>query len=96
MDLKPAKSDIPPNPHMIASHSDITVTGAELEKLVNNNYVEEIDMAYIDRGDPPSWDYSKTDFTTDGQWHTLNLRSIVPEGASLVHLRVGGCYSLCQ
>ena len=44
--------------------------------------------SYVDRGDPASWDYSKADLTTDGQWHTLDLSSIVPEGATLVHLKI--------
>lgn len=43
---------------------------------------------YVDRGDPSSWDFSKTDFTTDGEWHILNLSSIVPEGTTIVHLSV--------
>lgn len=47
-------------------------------------------VSYSDRGDPSSWDFSKTDFSTDGAYHTLDLSSIVPEGASLVHLLVHG------
>lgn len=43
---------------------------------------------YTDRGDPTSWDFSKTDFSTDGQWHVLDLSSIVPEGATVVHLKI--------
>lgn len=45
-------------------------------------------VSYNDRGDPSSVDFSKTAFTTDGQWHTLDLSSIVSEGATLVHLLV--------
>lgn len=52
------------------------------------NIIPSGTTGYVDRGDPSSWDYSKTDFTTDGQWHVLNLSSIVPEGATVVHLSV--------
>lgn len=43
---------------------------------------------YIDRGDPSSVDFSKTDFTIDGYWHVLDLSNIVPEGATLIHFSV--------
>ncbi len=45
-------------------------------------------VSYNDRGDPSSVDFSKTDFTTNGEWHVLNLSGIVPEGATLVHLLI--------
>lgn len=44
--------------------------------------------AYNDRGDLPSYDFSKTDFTKDGEWHVLNLSDKVPEGTTLIHLGV--------
>ena len=44
---------------------------------------------YTDRGDPSSYDFSKTDFTTDGEWHVLDLSVLVPEGTTLVHLLIG-------
>lgn len=46
-------------------------------------------VSYNDRGDPASWDFSKTAFTADGAWHVLDLSSIVPEGATVIHLGIG-------
>ena len=54
-----------------------------------------LSLYYIDRGDPSSYDFNETDFTTDLQWHDLDLSSIVPEGAKLVHIRVRlACFDL--
>lgn len=39
---------------------------------------------YVDRGDPASYDYAKTDLTIDGAWHDLDLKAIVPAGAKAV------------
>jgi hypothetical protein len=44
----------------------------------------------IDRGDPSSHDFSKTDFTTDATWRDLDLSSIVPAGAKMVNLIIYG------
>lgn len=41
---------------------------------------------YVDRGDPASWDFDT--FTTDATWRDLDLSSIVPSGATAVHLLV--------
>jgi len=54
---------------------------------------------FYDRGDPASVDF--TSFTFDGNWHDLDLSSIVPSGAVLVLLRVtvqggGGVVSRMQ
>jgi hypothetical protein len=35
-------------------------------------------ILYLDRGDPSRYDYSLTDFTTDGNWHDLDLSAIMP------------------
>lgn len=44
---------------------------------------------YVDRGDTSGWDFTQSSgITTDGDWHTLDLSSIVPAGAKAVHLRV--------
>ena len=43
----------------------------------------------IDRGDPSDFDFTLTDFTTDGNWHDLDLSDILPEGAYAVVLFVG-------
>lgn len=42
---------------------------------------------YVDRGDPATVDFIKTDLTRDGAWHDLDLSSIVPAGAKAVLLR---------
>lgn len=43
---------------------------------------------YTDRGDPAAWDFDVDDLTTDGTWRDLDLSSIVPAGATAVHLFV--------
>lgn len=45
---------------------------------------------FVDRGDVAAYDWGVGDFTTDGNWHDLDLSGIVPaEGAGhLVLLRV--------
>lgn len=43
--------------------------------------------SFVDRGDPAAFDFSVVDFTTDGVWHSLDISSIVPEGASAVVIR---------
>lgn len=46
-------------------------------------------MIYVDRGDPTGYDFTLPNFTTDLNWHDLNLSAIVPaEGANhLVHIK---------
>lgn len=39
---------------------------------------------FVDRGDVASSDMGVGDFWKDGQWHTIELSSIVPEGAKAV------------
>lgn len=41
---------------------------------------------FVDRGDPASYDFVKTDFTIDGAWHDLDLSLIVPKIARAVLL----------
>ncbi len=43
----------------------------------------EIDM-FVDRGDPATWDFTITDFTTDGTWRTLDISAIIPAIAKAV------------
>ncbi|NIP22616.1 MAG: hypothetical protein GWN55_00370 [Phycisphaerae bacterium] len=43
---------------------------------------------YVDRGDPSAYDWTHADLTEDGTWRDLDLSSIIPETAKLVHLRV--------
>ena len=44
---------------------------------------------YIDRGDPADFDFTLASLITDGDYHDLDLSSIVPEAGAnhLVHLR---------
>lgn len=54
-----------------------------LNMVWNDIYAKGI---FRHRGDPTDYDYEKTDFTTDGTWHELDLSSIVPENAKGVTL----------
>lgn len=49
-------------------------------------------IGLIDAGDAAGWDFTHTgtDFTIDGNWHDLDLSSIVPAGAKFVYL-TGWC-----
>ena len=42
----------------------------------------------VDRGDPAANDFAVGDLTTDGDWHDLDLSSIVPEGTVAVKIMV--------
>lgn len=52
---------------------------------------------YIDRGDPAIVDFIIGAFTTDGNWHELDLSAIVPENAkaisATVNLKAGNVLS---
>jgi len=39
---------------------------------------------FFDRGNADSYDFSLADFTTDGEWHDLDLSAILPSGAKCV------------
>ena len=41
---------------------------------------------YTDRGDPASYDFDKDDLTLDGDWHDLDLSSLVPAIARAVFI----------
>ncbi len=43
---------------------------------------------YRDRGDAASTDFSLGDLNNDGNWHELDLSTIVPEGANLIKIEV--------
>lgn len=55
-------------------------------KLVRDGSLES--KHFYDRGDPSDYDFSLTDLTTDGNFHDLNLSSVVPNGAKAVLLYV--------
>jgi len=42
---------------------------------------------FVDRGDPATYDFTDTDLTIDGDWHVLDLSSIVPTTARLLLLK---------
>jgi len=44
--------------------------------------------SFVDRGDTPDHDWSRSDLTCDTNFHDLDLSGIVPAGASGVSLRV--------
>ncbi len=44
--------------------------------------------AYVDRGDPSSFDFTLGDFTLDNAWHPLNLSAVIPVDTSLVAIQV--------
>lgn len=45
-------------------------------------------IGFVDRGDPPVWEFTILDFTTDGTWREFDLSAIVPDGAKAVTLSV--------
>jgi hypothetical protein len=45
-------------------------------------------LTYVARGDPVAYDADQTTLTIDGAYHALNLASIVPANAKLVHFRL--------
>lgn len=44
--------------------------------------------SWVDRGDPSDYDFILSDLTTDDNFHTLDLSTIVPTGTSMVKLIV--------
>jgi hypothetical protein len=67
------------------------ITNIENNQLINVKkkvQVSDLGHRYVDRGDPAAFDFAVGDLTTDGNWHDLDLSSIVPAGAVAVHLRV--------
>ena len=48
---------------------------------------------YKNRGDNADYDFTAGAFTRDGNWHELDLSSIVGAKAQLVHLRLMGKYN---
>jgi hypothetical protein len=46
------------------------------------------EIGYFDRGDTSAWDFTIGDLTVDGDWHEIDLSSIVPDGATAVSLKV--------
>lgn len=43
---------------------------------------------YEDRGNATGYDWDETDLTTNGDWHALDLSSVIPQDTKLVLLRV--------
>lgn len=81
------------------NHSDFNADGQKIQNVatpediqdaVNKEYCDDNSggMNYVDRGDPSEFDFTLGDFITDGNWHELDLSSIVPEGTKAVHFRI--------
>jgi len=51
------------------------------EWVLGKNYLT---TSYVDRGDPAAHDFALGDFTTDNNWHELDLSTIVPAGAKAI------------
>ena len=51
---------------------------------ISRSKIKEISDQFVDRGDASAYDFTTTDFTTDGNWHDLDLSPFVPSGSSLV------------
>jgi len=74
----------------------MTLQGVTLSSVTVNNQIVFGDgskqttaflgAAFYDRGDPGAADFLS--FTNDSLWHTLDLSSIVPSGATAVSLKV--------
>jgi hypothetical protein len=45
-------------------------------------------LTYVARGDPVAYDADQNTLTIDSAYHALNLASIVPANAKLVHFRL--------
>lgn len=43
---------------------------------------------FYDRGDPAAYDFTLANFTTDNNWHDLDLSAIVPSGAKAVAIQI--------
>lgn len=43
-------------------------------------------LQFVDRGDYNLFDFNLEDFTTDGNWHDLDLSSIIPINTKLIRL----------
>lgn len=66
--------------------TEILAAIAALKTWVQNqNYLQ---TGFVDRGDPPDYDYTAGDFIKDSAWHELDLSAIVPAGAKAVLFRV--------
>jgi hypothetical protein len=50
-------------------------------------------LTYVKRAEQAGYDYDTSSLTQDSLWHTLNLASIIPANAKLVHLRVGAAHA---
>ena len=71
----------PTNIETTITDSDVALpTSGATKKYVDNK------VSYVDRGDPTSFDFTISDFSTDGSWHDLDLSGIIPVDASAVQV----------
>jgi len=69
-----------PDPHHLSHEKGGT------DEINCSGLVGRID--FVDRGDPSNFDFTLTDFTTDGVWHSLDVSAIVPAAARMIQLGV--------
>lgn len=51
-------------------------------------FTKQRGVKLVNRGDPESADFTKVDLTTDGNWHELDMSSVIPKGAIAAVLAV--------
>lgn len=64
------------------------IRGLSGYNLLIREAMKGIYSMYVDRGDPANYDFDKTDLTTDGAWHELDLSAIITEQAKAVLIAV--------
>lgn len=96
---RPPDAYFPEDGRLDRAFSDVYSYMAEAAGLTRDDVQAMIDAAveeivfpdtgpeYTDRGDPASVDFDETDLTLDATWRTLDLSSIIDEGAVLVLIR---------
>ncbi|GAI20613.1 unnamed protein product [marine sediment metagenome] len=75
----------------VEAKSYTTLTTVLAIAMSERDWVTEqgyLTTGFVDRGDPGTWDFELGDFTLDGNWHDLDLSSIVPEGTKAIAMYV--------
>ena len=63
------------------------ITG-KMQRVLSDDYLEDLIKVYVDRGDPTAWDATEATLTETLTWTDWDLSSIVPVGAKAVLIRV--------